>query len=516
MVSWTIYAEEYYIEGNITAQRVGEEGNYRAEFVLNNPIGKGISFDPVTQIVAEDSKRLQGTKVFNFHNAKTDCNEGFSNLYFERWENGEWQRDTETAKGEAHGSQTSWTTIVLVLDRTSSLGAEGLKDVKNAAISFINGIVKSPDYVSGSVHLGIVAFAADTEKAPIIPLTTSNVSQLTNFIYKLQQRPNTYLYSAMDEAITMFETYKPEYNGKKWADCKGVSLITFTDGFDNGSINIDENIMSSNDYFNYLSTTRMQTQIGNVNSHYSINSYMISIKGQDVKEESIYVDKLKALATGSQFFKAENTRELEQQFQNILSKLTVRWTDLACYIPQHTGRVRWVLDCGEPEPKPEPKPKKEKKCIHQLGFILGANEGLTYKVFAPEKKFAFQWDFFTFNPATLSFDWLNTGFMYQNYIRQGEKSDLCWFIGGGTTMGYSLGTLHDNPYRTPNSNYSYYDHSSGLKLGINAIVGLEWMFQRHFALSLDYRPGFDGIIGNYCSALYFNYLNLNLGLRWYF
>ncbi len=504
VVSMTIYAEEYWIEGTITARRVGEAGNYRAEFVLDNPVGQGIYFDPVFQIVGIDDTTYVGTKIFTFRNAKTDCPDGFEKgLHFERWENGEWQRDTETRVGEARGSKTSWTTMILVLDRTTSLGKDGLADVKTAAKDFIEAIVNKEDYEDGSVHLGIVAFAAEPEISPIIPLGKNNVNTLVNFIKGLDMQNNTYLYRAMDEAVSMFENYDPTINGKNWDDFKGASLITFTDGFDNGSINIEQNLMTNNDYYQYLKDQRLNVTIG----EQTINSYMISVKGNDVKEESSYVDKLRKLATiESQFFNVATTGKLKEKFEEILNQLTVQWIDLNCYIPQHQGRVRWVLDCGEPKPTKEPK--KPSAYMSQLGFILGANNGITGKGYATDKHFAYEFDA-SCNLYTYSLDFLSN-YMYQNVAHQGKKSDMHWYIGGGASLGYSLGYIHET--------YDYHEqHWADWRIGANAIIGLEWIFRNSpFVLSLDYRPGIQYFIGWDCDALYFDYLNLNLGLRWYF
>ncbi len=508
VVSMTIYAQEpeYYIEGDITIRRVVKDGKPTAEFVLHNPIEHGIYFDPPAgdSIIAEDAG--SGTKQFVFYNAETDCVEGLDRdplplNFYRQQPNGEWQKDSETRAGTAHRSKTSWTTILLVLDHTYSLKQEnvdGLKIVKANAIKFVRDLAAQDN--SGSVHIGVVGFADQPEILSIMPLTDETKPRIEDFINKFQYRNNTYLYHAMDEAISLINNYQPI--GKTWDKCQGISMITFTDGFDNGSINVEKDLMTNDKYFSYLS----QRVKDKLHGH-TMENYMIFVKGNDVKEESSYVDNLKQLSSSeSHFLRITHVRELQEQFAYILSKLTVRFTDLTCYIPQHRGRVRWVLDCGEPKPTKEPK--KPSAYMSQLGFILGANNGITGKGYATDKHFAYEFDA-SCNLYTYSLDFLSN-YMYQNVAHQGKKSDMHWYIGGGASLGYSLGYIHET--------YDYHEqHWADWRIGANAIIGLEWIFRNSpFVLSLDYRPGIQYFIGWDCDALYFDYLNLNLGLRWYF
>ena len=68
----------------------------------------------------------------------------------------------------------------------------------------------------------------------------------------------------------------------------------------------------------------------------------------------------------------------------------------------------------------------------------------------------------------------NTNIMYQKKIKDLKKSELFWFCGGGVNIGY-VGALHN---------------TFG-KLGVNAITGLEFVFNKMpLSIQIDLRPGY--------------------------
>jgi hypothetical protein len=73
----------------------------------------------------------------------------------------------------------------------------------------------------------------------------------------------------------------------------------------------------------------------------------------------------------------------------------------------------------------------------------------------------------------------NVNFIYQKKIKEKAVSELFWLIGGGVSLGYSL---------TPVSG----------KFGVNAIVGLEYVFKKKpLAIQIDFRPGYGLLFTNY-------------------
>ncbi len=508
IVSLATYAEEYYIEG--TVQRTVENG--RSYYTLHNPIGHGIDFDGYRP---HASKQLDGSLIFEFYDVTTTCSEGLDTLRLEKWneEENRWQPEVESKDITPHLMETKRTSIVLVLDVTSSLGTEGLEKVQNNAIEFLQAMLRKTGG-NNTVHIGIIAFAGNVTKAKIRPLNNSTFIELKDFILWQQKGVrNTYLYRAVDEAVGMLENYTPDIQWRN-QEFQGAYIITFTDGKDNGSESEDA-MYFGDEYLQFVVSDRLKQEI----EKKSIKSYVMSLRGADVSNSDI--DKLKTLATTTdRHFKSVASFDgLQRVFNDIADSLKVTWYNLNCYTPQVTGPVRWVLDCEKPKPspisptppvKPNPSIKKETtknySKIHEIGVIVGANNGLTYKIWNPNKAFAYQLDL-AYNTLFNSFD-CQSNFVWQDYIADFNKVGLALYAGGGVSVGSIFETYYYSDY------YSSYEYSSTSFLGgLNAIIGLELqLYSIPFTFSFDYRPGV-GMTSN--ADFLYKYADFNLGIRWY-
>lgn len=509
----TIQAKEYYIEGYVE-RSVRNKTSY---FTLQNATGYGIKFQSYR---SEAQKYSDGSLGFAFYNVETDCPKGLTNLRLEKWnvEENRWQREVESKKMTPQKSDTKRTSIVLVLDVTASLGTTGLETVQRSAIEFLQEMLRQTGG-NGTAHIGIVAFAGTVETASIRPLTHSSFTSLQNFILSQTKGiHNTYLYRAVDKAVSMLENYTPasQYQAQEF---QGASIVTFTDGKDNGSESEDA-MYFGDDYLQHVASERLKQKIEGK----SIESYVMLLRGADVSMSDI--DKLKTLAsTTTQHFKSvASFDELQRVFIEIAKSLKVTWYDLVCYTPQVTGRVRWVLDCEEPKPAPvptpAPAPKKSRSNIHELGAIVGVNNGLTYKIWNTNISFAYQLDL-AYNVLFNSFD-CQSNFVWQDYIADFNKVGLALYAGGGTSFGttfgveysYSSDYYYDDYYGDYYYSDSYYEYSSTDFLwGLNAIIGLELqLYNIPLTFSLDYRPGI-GITGN--ADFLVKYADFSVGVRWY-
>ncbi len=360
-VNLLAFAQKYYIEGYVE-RSVQNKTSY---FTLKNVTTSGISFD---KYETNAKKYDDGSLGFTFYNVTTECSKGLTKLRLEKWneEEARWQREVESKDITPHKTDTRRTSIVLVLDFTASLGASGLETVKRSAIDFLQEMLRQTGG-NGTVHIGIVAFAGKVDKYPITPLTSSSITSLQSFITKQKGVDNTYLYRAMDEAVSMLENYRP-INDKQ--EFQGASIVTFTDGKDNGSESEDA-MYFGDEYLSYVVSNRLQQKIEGKD----IESYVMSIRGRDVSSSDIA--KLKTLATTStQHFKpVASFEELQSVFIEIAKSLKVTWYDLICYTPQVTGRVRWVLDCEEPKPVsvPQPTPATKPKSKADFRFIASGS-----------------------------------------------------------------------------------------------------------------------------------------------
>lgn len=149
---------------------------------------------------------------------------------------------------------------------------------------------------------------------------------------------------------------------------------------------------------------------------------------------------------------------------------------------------------------------------NEIGGIVGMTNGLSFKHFGTEK-FASQTDFgvgiryapFSAYGYAMVFNcWdfhLNQNFMYQTEVSTYPNGALDFYIGAG----FTLGEVND------------YGNNScvGGILGLNVILGFEYLFENPVSFSFDFRPGY-GLFFDYDSAYSAFDWTLNISLRYRF
>lgn len=481
LIGFAVNAKEYYIQGTLEGTFV--DGEYVTK--LLNPVGNGIDFSYESEVLGEEAER--GQYSFRFRNATTECSNGFKNgLKFYRKENGKWQEDSEVDQSTALYRSDRTMEIILVLDCSRSL-EDQIDIVQESAQEFISLLAEKTEY-RGNIHVGIVAFNYRQIVSDIVPLTSSNVANLINFIESLDDMVsnNTALYGSIDMGINLMEEYVAQNDLKKF---DGAILVAFTDGLDNASLKAEKNITSPSQYLEYLRPIVKSKYIGGK----KLNSYVVAVKGKDVKDDIVFDDKLRPLATAeTNYYLLDDMTWLKQKFRSIADGLVTRWMDLICYVPPTgQGEVRWVLECGsEPAPIIVDRPEPKKKVISEIGGIVGGINGFSSKFI--NRKFAYQLDL-GIQLFYINFD-IEQNFMYQNYIHEWDPGSLSWFVGGGVSLGWNL--LY-----------------GGTKFGVNTIGGVEYRFNKiPLALQADFRPGY-GLIFEYGSVFEWT---IGLSARYYF
>lgn len=161
---------------------------------------------------------------------------------------------------------------------------------------------------------------------------------------------------------------------------------------------------------------------------------------------------------------------------------------------------------------------------HSIGVTLGNMEAFSYKTFLTDN-FAlsvdagFKW---TISSAHLfykpeRFSWrggvwpltieANPNFMYE---AAAGPNGLHWFAGGGVSAGFSWSAIYHNHY---NSYYHNYEYKSFMKIGVNAIGGVEYKFKIPLTIQADFRPGFGFLFNRGYSVNYFDWA-LCVGVRY--
>lgn len=369
MVSVMTNAQEYWIEGFY--ERHGEN-----QYTLKDIHTQGIYIDGKTSLSQTISGKksqiicdgLQADMVrFTFDKTTTDCSSKWqSGFRFQYWDedNYKWKEDVEACKGETKGYSEKNVVIMLVLDYSGSM-REKISQIRSSAIEFIRIIGEASN--NGNIHVGIIAFSgmklAKEQLFEIRPLTKDNKYQFENFINNASKGMETALYFSMDEAINMMEMYVNTQNFSEH-NFGGASMITFTDGLDNASIN--DNISTSmkrgknNPYLKYLSKQLQGAERKHIRG-IPVENWGIGYSGSEnfTPEDLAFFEEVLMQTTPDRhhFILSDEFDKIIRFFDKIAHNLVERWENLNLYVGESQyGKVRWVLQCESPEHKPLPIP----------------------------------------------------------------------------------------------------------------------------------------------------------------
>lgn len=192
-------------------------------------------------------------------------------------------------------------------------------------------------------YIGIIGFNDDIKERLIAgPLFEDDESKLHYFINSLTKGNGTVLYHAVNESLKKINAQCPPYN------LSNVSIVTFTDGLDQGSwmLNLDK-YSSEDELLTHVSNQIDTTTINDLPLH----AYSIGIKGTDITDEATFTNNLKMLASSN-----ENVEEVEdmdavyEKFGEIANSLSINNTTitksqtLKLTIPGQTGKIRFTFD----------------------------------------------------------------------------------------------------------------------------------------------------------------------------
>lgn len=142
--------------------------------------------------------------------------------------------------------------------------------------------------IKSGVYLGVIAFSDDFQLKSIGDLNTATKSDYQSFVSSQTMKGSTHLYYAVENAINLLKSVElPE-------DLVSVSLVTFTDGLDDGSLFMTSSGYTSND--EYL--TELNNQIKNTKiSNLDINAYTIGFDEGFVVDEDLFNKNLRMLSS---------------------------------------------------------------------------------------------------------------------------------------------------------------------------------------------------------------------------
>jgi len=221
-------------------------------------------------------------------------------------------------KGNTLGG--SWPTYTLTIHGFNSSGTVSVSVFKQGyniqgapKTAFIHHYVASGASTQQGLYTGIIGFNDVLTVKELTLLNTGSKNDFTTTINNLAMRRNSGLYYAVDNAITRLE------NATLPNDLVNVSIVTFTDGFDNASIALNREYNTIDAYRTAVSN-RLGGQIKNVD----ISAYSIGIRGNDVTStnEAAFRNDLEALASSTENAKlVDNMNEVNSTFVTIANSL---------------------------------------------------------------------------------------------------------------------------------------------------------------------------------------------------
>lgn len=469
---WRIHPDgaKYKIEGDFNTVFL----NGTVSYELTNVKPTGFSIPGKSKYYGGETRK--GNVFFTFDHVTYNGRPDFEHIALWIYDEdlGKWRPDVETGQEENTQKNTNEMIVMLVLDCSSSLGKQGLEDVKRSAKSFLRVMAQSSN--SGNIHIGIIGFSSmkETRIFNLCPLDNSSISRMEAFIDSFNQGNGTALYKSFDNAIDLIEEY-----ANKLSKFAGAAVVTFTDGLDNGSVNYDKMIGNKNDYFKYIQNQVLDKRIKGV----EYQSYTIFVPtGADVKEYAIQEKikrELKIMAKqDGHFYSVTNTQGLNEQFTKIAQSLVNSWKVISCFISTgQNGHICWTFGQQQVKPVITTAPVVSKR---YRPLLIGGNIGLGIPMGV---------DYYGDFGAGLDFQ---LGFDFAYPFTERFAFGAYFSIGGGFMGGsrYYYGEYLGDYYDEHLGDY-YYEYLDGMfKFSIGLLMEIGDLDERPFIMGISPCLGF--------------------------
>ena len=174
-------------------------------------------------------------------------------------------------------------------------------------------ILEGGGYDNG-IYLGIIGFNQQLYTYPVCKLTAESKAGFDTFIGDLSKKNGTLLYYSVDQAINTMQSIQLP------ADLSTAAIVTFTDGLDQGSIMMNSTYLDNTEYLNAVNSRIKNEKIGGQ----SITAFSVGLRGQDVKDETMFTNNLNKLSSDATKYKFEvtNMSEVNVAFKKIAEQLS--------------------------------------------------------------------------------------------------------------------------------------------------------------------------------------------------
>ena len=162
------------------------------------------------------------------------------------------------------------------------------------------------------LYLGIVGFNSELYTMPLGLLNQDTKHSFENFVDGLSMQNGTILYHAVNTGLNSLATAKIPEN------LINVSVVTFTDGLDQGSYILSD-YNSGSEYLSAVNSRINNELIGGMN----ISAYSIGVRGADVSDIASFRNNLKKLSSDPihNVFEVSNMNEASDKFAQIAQQL---------------------------------------------------------------------------------------------------------------------------------------------------------------------------------------------------
>ncbi len=163
------------------------------------------------------------------------------------------------------------------------------------------------------LYLGIVGFNDQLYTMPLGLLNQETKHNFENFVDGLSMQNGTILYHAVNTGLNSLAAAKIPEN------LINVSVVTFTDGLDQGSYVLSDSYNSGSEYLAAVNSRINNELIGGTN----ISAYSIGVRGSDVSDIEGFRNNLNKLSSdpANNVFEVSNMSEASEQFAQIAQKL---------------------------------------------------------------------------------------------------------------------------------------------------------------------------------------------------
>ena len=162
------------------------------------------------------------------------------------------------------------------------------------------------------LYLGIVGFNSELYTMPLGLLNQETKHNFENFVDGLAMQNGTILYHAVNTGLSSLASAKIPEN------LINVSVVTFTDGLDQGSYILSD-YNSGSEYLAAVNSRISNELIGGTN----ISAYSIGVRGSDVTDIEGFRNNLKKLSSDPihNVFEVNNMSEASEKFAQIAQQL---------------------------------------------------------------------------------------------------------------------------------------------------------------------------------------------------